>query len=904
MRRVFTTLTLSLVVLCLGTAVTGAGDGPEVTILTSPEPAVPSTTQALRDLPQVEPWRPGDPVKEIPRIRRGSPSEPAAPIQGGPDPLLAIQRNAPAPSVRAFLTPDINIAGQGYTGINPPDTVGDVGPNYYVQSINGSGGARIMLYDKNGVAVPGYPVNLDGLGSGVCASGYGDPIILYDELAGRWFLSEFSSSGNNLCVYVSQTGDPTGSYYAYTFPTPSFPDYPKYAVWHDAYYVGANESSPSLIALDRTNMLAGNPATSQRFTVSSLSGFGFQMLTPADHDGDTAPPAGAPAYFLRHRDTEVHGGGCGGIGAGGDCLEIYEFTVDFDTPANSGVSGPTTIVVAEFDSSLCGLSSFSCFPQPGGGSTLDPLREVTMWRNQYRNLGSHESIVGNFVVDVDGGNLGGIRWFELRRSGGGSWTLHQEGTYAPDSDNRWMGAAAMDGAGNIAVGYNVSSSSTHPSLRYAGRLSSDPVGTLPQSEGVYIAGSGSNSSNRYGDYSAMSVDPVDDCTFWFTGMYNASSQWSTRIGTMKFDACGEPGFTLAVEPTTQVVCPPQDATYTVTIGQVQDFSDPVTLSVTSAPAGLTDGFTPNPGTPGGSAQLTLGNTGAVGSGPHTIEITGSSTVPDRTASFELVVAATTLAPPTLVTPSSGAVDQSVTPTLTWNPVADAVDYFVEVASDAGFSTVVDSATVTETSYDVSVALSTLSTYHWRVTAQNGCAADTPSSSFTFTTANTACGVFMSADVPQSISSSGTPTVTSTLSVPLTGEIEDVNVVGLMGTHTWINDLDFTLEEPQGSVSVEIMSRSCSSQNDFDLNLDDEASPGDWPCPPVGGGTYQPSNPLSAFDGLNPNGTWTLTVEDHANNDGGNLQGWGLEICSAVPDPPIFTDGFETGNWDSWSSSSS
>jgi len=485
----------------------------------------------LRTLRPSEGWRPGQPIKEIPRKVTSRAREVKPPAHR--DGLADLQRGVTM-EARALSTPAANFAGLGYTGVNPPDTVGDVGPNYYIQSINGSGGAQYIIYNKNGTVAAG-PFSMDALGSGQCGSGLGDPIILYDDLAGRWMISEFSSSGNLMCVYVSQTSDPiSGGWYNYSFSGNSFPDYPKYGIWPDAYYVGTNENTTGLYAFDRQAMLNGQPASSQRFSTSDLSGFGFQMLIPADLDGSTAPPSGSPGLFMRHRDTEVHSGL---TDPSNDYLEIFSFDVDWTTPSNSTLTGPVQIAMSEIDSSLCGLTSFACIPQPGTSTTLDPLREVVMNRLAYRNFGSHETLVGNLVTDVNGSDLAGVRWFELRNTGSG-WSLYQEGTVSLDSTNRWMGAIAMDGSGNIALGYNVSSSSVNPGLRYVGRLSSDTLGTMTQGEFTIINGSGSNSSNRYGDYAAMSIDPADDCTFWFTGMYNASSQWSTRVASFSFDECG------------------------------------------------------------------------------------------------------------------------------------------------------------------------------------------------------------------------------------------------------------------------------------------------------------------------------------------------------------------------------
>jgi hypothetical protein len=442
------------------------------------------------------------------------------------------------PSVPAISDPHLNIDGHDFSGVNPPDTVGDVGRKYYIQMINGRDGSIFTVYDKNNGSIVTGPTDLDSLGTGVCANGHGDPIVLYDQIAYRWILSEFADRGDEtLCVYVSMTDDPTtGGWYGYSFKADSFPDYPKYAVWPDAYYMASNQSSPTVYAFDRQAMLAGEPATFQSFTAPSLSGFQFQSLQPSDVDGDVSPPASTPNYFLRHRDDEAHNHTDNDPDA--DFLEIFEFHADFDDPANSTFSGPFSIPMVEFDSELCGYESFSCFEQPSGDNPLDPLREVVMWRVQYRNFGDYETLVGNMVTDVNENNRGGIRWFELRKSTGGSWQNYQEGTYAPDDDhNRWMASIAMDKSGNIGLGYSVGSGSLPASIRYTGRIAADPTGTMPQPEKAFVEGSGSSASVRWGDYSSLNVDPVDDCTFWFTSQYAADDLWKTRIGSFSFKGC-------------------------------------------------------------------------------------------------------------------------------------------------------------------------------------------------------------------------------------------------------------------------------------------------------------------------------------------------------------------------------
>ena len=353
----------------------------------------------LRDLPRPVNWKPGDPVKEIPRrayLRPGAyvPRD----YETGRDTLMDLQQDAQSFATEAFSDLTRNFPGQGYSGVNPPDTVGEAGPNHYIQMINDSSGTRVAIYDK-ATPTPNLVTTfiLDTLGADLCDSGYGDPIVLYDRYSERWMLSEFSRTGNNMCVYISQTDDPvSGGWYFYGFEATYFPDYPKYAIWptdanggQGSIIVTSNESGPPAgYAMDRGAMLVGDPATLQRVTFPELPGFSFQTTTPADPDGVNAPPATAPVIIMRHRDTENHDGPA----APGDLLEMWTFDVDWVNAANTTLTQEPSIDVAEFDSDLCGLTAFYCFPQPGTSTTLDPLREVIMWRLQYMNYGEHEAL--------------------------------------------------------------------------------------------------------------------------------------------------------------------------------------------------------------------------------------------------------------------------------------------------------------------------------------------------------------------------------------------------------------------------------------------------------------------------------------------------------------------------------
>lgn len=431
----------------------------------------------------------------------------------------------------------------------PPDTEGDVGPEHYVQWNNIS----LSIFDKTGKVLLG-PVAGNALFSGFggpCeTTNDGDPIVLYDHLADRWFLSQFALPNYPRgpffqCIAVSQTGDPTGAYHRYEFQMPvnKLNDYPKFGVWPDAYYMSVNQFRPPLLtfsgagvaAFERDKMLDGLPAQ-LLYGDLALVNPNFGGLLPSDLDGPP-PPAGIPNIFVSVDDNP-------------DQLNIWHFHVDFDTPSNSsfGVGGmPNQVLTtAPFDSSLgfsCDIAR-RCIPQPSPGQLVDAIADRLMFRLQFRNHGTYGSLMANHTVNA-GGNRAGIRWYELRTTGGG-WTIHQQGTYAPgDGDHRWMGSIAMDGDGNIALGYSVSGTGTFPSVRYVGRVPTDPLGTLPQMETILIPGTGVQTAgfNRWGDYSMMTVDPTDDCTFWYTQEYyaNTSGQgWQTRIGSFRFPSCGPP----------------------------------------------------------------------------------------------------------------------------------------------------------------------------------------------------------------------------------------------------------------------------------------------------------------------------------------------------------------------------
>jgi len=450
--------------------------------------------------------------------------------------------------------------------VNPPDPVGDVGPNHYVEMVN----LAFAVYDKQGNLLLG-PVDTGTLWSDFavddCTDPSGDPIVIYDQFADRWLLSQFTTRGPAYydCVAISQTGDPTGAYYRYAFitqPDPElpggtfFPDYPKYGVWKDSYIMTTRDFGDvtgygiSVYALEKNKMIAGLPkARAVQFFLDSnvvpleLMGDG---LLPPDVDGKTKPKTDAPAPIV---GTQDDGAGYGGTF---DALNIWELKVQWNSTPTASLTFATQLPVASFDSVFpCAPTSRDCLPQPGISNPaqyLDILsyRQRPTYRLAYRNFGTYESYVTNQSVEAAPG-VAGVRWYEIRRTGG-VYSVYQQGTYNPgDGVHRWMGSAAMDWQGNIALGYSVVNGvDVFPGIRYTGRLAGDTLGTMGLGEGAIINGTGvqRTTNSRWGDYSSLNVDPVDDCTFWYVNEYytaagQASSPagWQTRIGSFKLPGC-------------------------------------------------------------------------------------------------------------------------------------------------------------------------------------------------------------------------------------------------------------------------------------------------------------------------------------------------------------------------------
>ncbi|HZR95350.1 MAG TPA: hypothetical protein VFA56_06625 [Gaiellaceae bacterium] len=446
----------------------------------------------------------------------------------------------------------------------PPDTNGAVGPTQFVQMVN----SDFAVYSKTGAVLRhSTPINALFAGTnGSCAThNDGDPVVVYDQFANRWLLSQFVAQPNAgesyaECIAISQTDDATGKYWLYEFDwgPGMFLDYPHIGVWRDGYYMSANEfpsgsetsAGAAAIVFERDKMLTGAPARYVWFDESAANPAGGQYIgqLPADVDGSRLPAAGAPDVFAEVDDpSSVPPTGSSDLGFD---LRLWNFHVDWSNPSAStfGADGQPneTIPVAPFVRPQCTYGLGDCPLQKGGPEGLDALGDRLMFRLAYRNFGDHDALVLNHTVKANG--LEGIRWYEVRNPLK-SPTIYQQGTYAPDDSatdplSRWMGSVAMDKQGNVALGFSASGVNDYPSLRYTGRAAGDPAGQMTQAEHVLFTGQGPQTEpeGRWGDYSELSLDPTDDCTFWFTSEYLTSDtvvlgSWATRIGAFRFPGC-------------------------------------------------------------------------------------------------------------------------------------------------------------------------------------------------------------------------------------------------------------------------------------------------------------------------------------------------------------------------------
>ncbi len=760
--------------------------------------------------------------------------------------------------------------GIGNTNVNPSDACVAVGPNHVVQMINGSSGAYFKVYNKDGNIIKNtmYFDILTGI------SGGGDPIVIYDQLADRWLMSEFANIGNKLIVAVSQTNDPTGSYYVYSFTAPGFPDYPKYALWPDAYYITTNENIDSPIyAIDRNKMLEGAQTVGlQRFTIPDYSGLGFQAATPVTLDGMTPPPAGTPGMMMRMADDAWD------TNVTSDRLEIFKFYVDFSNPSNSHLDGPIILNTEPFDTDLCGFTSFSCIDQPGTHIDLDPLREVLMHRVSYRNFGNYEAIACNHVVDVNGNDRAGIRWYELRKEST-DWNIHQQSTYAPiDDASRWMASISMNDEGSIGLAYNVSSASIYPSIRFTGRTGCDALGQMTIAEQSLKEGTSFNNSNRWGDYSCLVTDPSDG-SFWYTGSYASAGTWSTYIGNFDVDYnCS--GILFDIENNVQVVCPSESAEYELDLSYMGDHNHPTVFTIENLPPGLDYSFESGSVVNSeGMYTLEIEQNVELFPGEYNFEVKAVSNGEIEMVYASLIIDNEMTEDIVLMYPSNQSTAMSYMTYFEWSNVDYTNTYNLEISEDPLMTNgMLVYEGMIDSYYTVLNGLEEDKQYYWRVHALNMCGQMVSSEIYTFSTGTSGC------DMPKNdtaivIPHQGTAVIESIITVENPGAITGISVSNIDITHTWVSDLEIYLTSPAGT-QITLLDGLCYNQDDIFLGLDDAGlEQNSIPCPPTDGTTYKPLQDLSTFINEEAAGDWKLTIVDKYNMDGGFLNSWELNICN-------------------------
>jgi outer membrane protein assembly factor BamB len=582
-------------VLTVGVAATVAGSGGA--IAARARDAAPRPVTA----PAVKPTHFAGDIRRIPRgnvIQREEKPEPRSPNDG---PAGAQKGDAVVQTGAASATspaPSTSFAGLDFAGWGagwPPDPNGDVGPTYYVQAVNTSVG----VFDKGtGSRVAAFTFNSlfsqAKTGTPCDTSNQGDPVVLYDPIGGRWIISDFAwsnftSGAMYQCMAVSASGDPvTGGWYFYAWQTASggaIPDYPKLGVWPDGIYMSANMFSTTgsgsfrnvqLWAFNRQEMEAGLAAHSVTFALPTVVGgvTAFSLLPSNARDATGLPPSGTPDYFASIWGSEA--------------VRVWQFHVDWANTVNSTLGGPTNLAVANFNGGPSDVPEL-------GGNNVDTLSYRLMMQNQYTNLGGAQSLWLTHTVGSGGlPNVAQVRWYQVGVANTGL-SVAQQSTWAPDGKNRFMPSLAVDQSGDMAVGYSVSDGTMYPSIRYAGRLASDAPNTLAQGETSLIEGSGyqcctfsdGSANTRWGDYSAMTIDP-DGCTFWYTNEYYdvhpvslLQDNWKTRIGSFRFPACGS---VAPVPPTISSFAPASGSAGTSVAIRGSSFTGATSVTFNGSPA--------------------------------------------------------------------------------------------------------------------------------------------------------------------------------------------------------------------------------------------------------------------------------------------------------------------------------
>ncbi len=679
------------------------------------------------------------PPKQRPLL---STSEPVPVSTTKTDPVL---QTSTSPSQLTSSGSGFEGVGNGFdgyvVGVAPPDPNMAISANYIVQWVNTS----LAIWDRTQgntmVLFEAGNTIWSGVGGPCETTNDGDPIVQYDRADDRWVFTQLANTSGPTyyqCFAVSTSNDPRGPYNRYAWTFSSLNDYPKLGVWSDAFYGSYNMFLPffgtyffqgaMICGYDKNGMIQGASSVTAQCSQLSAS---YGSLLPADIDGSTLPPPGTPGLFVNY---------------GSNSLNLWQLHVDFSNVNNATLTGPINIPVAAF-SAAC--SGGTCIPQPGTTQQLDSLADRLMYRLAYRNFGDHDALVVNHSVTA--GTSTGIRWYEIRNFDNTppAPTIYQQGTFAPDANYRWMGSIAMDKLGDMAVGYSESNgSSLNPSIAYTGRQVSDTLGTM-EAETMMFSGSGSQTTglSRWGDYTAMRIDPADDCTFWYTNQYLLTSgtfNWHTRIGSFSFPSCANPtpGFTLVATPSSQTVTQGNQAVYSVSYSASNGYSGTVALSVPTLPSGVTAvSFNPTQIGAGVTSQLTV-STAANATANDSLTITGTDTTNaslTSSTSVQLVINPTLVSVSLNPTSVNGGTSSTGTVTLSGvAPVGATVSLtssntaVARVPSSVTVSAGASSATFSVTTYSVNISTTVTIYASYGGQTQQATLTVNPAPSFTLT----------------------------------------------------------------------------------------------------------------------------------------------------------------------------
>ncbi len=841
-------------------------------------------TQPLRDLPKIIPTHNNDPIN----FKYGN-NEMRYPKKFNQN---ALPLNGETKAQRDFgginsyaLEEDFEGTSISETqGFVPPDPTGAVGPNHYVHAVN----SMFKIFDKSGNILAG-PSALGTLFPGNVNDG--DPIILYDQFADRWFISQFNSSTKGLLIAISTTPDPTGTYNTWEYSLDSFPDYPHYTIWHDAYYLTANKSANNTYALDRQALIDGdaNPAI-VGFTLPGIVQNTNIVFSPEPANLlGSVYDANTPGYVVYLQDD----GWSGAISQ--DHLKIWELEMDWVTTSNSTVSAvPLELNTVPFESTFAPFGTGDV-GQPGTSQKIDMIGGVISYMVNYRKFAGHNSMIITFNVDVDGNDTSGIRWFELRNDDSNPWSIYQEGTYAPaDGLSRFMGSAAIDAQGNIGMAFNVASSSEPVGIRYTGRYIDDDLGEMSVAETTIIDGVGTQDfSNRFGDYSHLTMDP-NDFTFWNTSEYfSADNIWSTRISS--FSLSGGFDNDLGVAE----IVTPSDATLgaseTVEV-RVKNFGvldqsnfdielrlDDVLVATETYTGTLAAGTSDN---------LTFAQTVDLSTGGQTYSLKAKSILGTdqflANDEFEKNVrnvflndiGATEITAPVS---GEGLGSETVTVTIENFGTADQTGFDVNYIIDGGTPVVetvgVNVAAGSSISYSFATLanLSTVGGYSFTSSTLLVGDGDASNNMTSSTVVNFDCSTATNGD-NFGIGPNAATVTESIINIPDNKVIADINVtINLF--HTWDGDLEIKLVGPDNTEVMLSDQNGFSGSNYTGTVFDDDASVNISSGSAPFTGSFIPDGDLNDFNGLSSAGDWTLVITDLFNVDGGSLLDWTIQICA-------------------------